>query len=307
MISGVNSLYGSSSYYSYSKLAMSSNQSGETTQQASAVSSSSQSTTSDAILAKYDTNGDGVLDSEELEAMRQDQSQQKPKPPMGGMPPSMGGFGMMGLQQTGSENEIDQDGDGSLDETELETLASVIEALTDESTDSGEIISEYDTNGDGILDSEEIAAMMADQSQDESSPPMGGMPPPMGGFGMAPPPPDGQAGVDQEGDGNATSSIESITGQPLDAEEILGAYDANEDGVLDSGEIETMAQAQFQQRPLPPMGGMTPPQDDAAAEEQQTSVQSADSSSIIRGYLQAYVNSSNMMESKTSNLFNMFI
>ena len=99
------------------------------------------SVTVDQLVSRLDSDEDGLVSREELEAGRP----QGPPPPMGGMPPRIDPF-----------DEFDSDEDDSLDEEEFGAFAEKVSEITGQAVD--DIISELDTDGDDILSREEFEA-----------------------------------------------------------------------------------------------------------------------------------------------------
>lgn len=127
------------------------------------------------IFETYDEDGDGVLNEEETQAAME--ANRPEGPPPGGMMGGMGGPGMMGgpppdLSQLISD--ADEDEDGSLDETEAQTLADMISEVSGEEVDAEELIAAYDEDGDGLL-SEEEALTALEANRPEDPPSSGGM------------------------------------------------------------------------------------------------------------------------------------
>jgi Ca2+-binding EF-hand superfamily protein len=95
----------------------------------------------------------------------------------------MGGMGMMGGMQVGAPagpselfSDADEDEDGSLDETEAQTLAEMISQATDEEVDVEQLFATYDEDGDGVLSEEETrAALEANRPEGPPPPPPGSM------------------------------------------------------------------------------------------------------------------------------------
>lgn len=114
----------------------------------------------DQMFADYDEDQDGSLSVGELDkAMK---SQMKP---MQGPPPGQGP----------SPEEIfkkaDQDGDGKISKTELQTLTTEMEKKSGKKLDVDQLLGTYDTDNDGSLTSDEFDALM----KTEMAPPDGGM------------------------------------------------------------------------------------------------------------------------------------
>lgn len=109
----------------------------------------------EALFATYDENGDGVLsENETRSAMEANRPQGPPTPPPGGM---MGGA-PPDLSQL--INDADENEDGTLDETEAETLADFITQAASEEVDAADLLAAHDENDDGVLSEEEAQAVL---------------------------------------------------------------------------------------------------------------------------------------------------
>lgn len=124
------------------------------------------------LFATYDEDGDGVLSQEETDAAMEANRPQGPPP--GGMMGGMGGMqGGAPPDLSQMVSDADEDEDGSLDETEFQTLTDIISEATGEDVDVEELFATYDEDGDGVLSEEEAtAAMEANRPQ---GPPPGGL------------------------------------------------------------------------------------------------------------------------------------
>lgn len=162
-------------------------------------------------------------------------------------------------------NKVDQDGSGGLDQTEFQTLAGKISEATGEEVDVEELFATYDADGDGVLSEEETqTAMEANRPQ---GPPPGGMMGPMGGMGGMGGMPGGSGpdfsqifgNTDEDGNGTLDESevermaemISQATDQEVDAAELLAAFDADEDGVLNEEEATAALEANRPDGPPP--------------------------------------------------------
>lgn len=66
---------------------------------------------------------------------------------------------------------FDSDGDGRLDENEMQALADDLAAVTGETIDTAEALNTYDTDSDGQLSAEEIEAMLDERMNESGAPP----------------------------------------------------------------------------------------------------------------------------------------
>ena len=111
--------------------------------------------------------------------------------------------------------KMDSNGDGSLDETEIGSMAGKISEMTGQSVDADQILSKLDSDGDGLINQEEFKS-----GRPEGPPPrMMGM---MGG-GMQ---------------GNTIQSLLDIMNDSEDDEssDSVDSLDANGDGIVDAEE-----------------------------------------------------------------------
>jgi Ca2+-binding EF-hand superfamily protein len=129
-----------------------------------------------ALFATYDANGDGILNQEETDAVMAANRPQGPPPGgmMGGAPP--------GLSQIFTD--ADEDEDGSLNETEAQSLADMISKATGQDMDAQALLANYDTDEDGVLSEAEATAAL-EAYRPEGPPSPGGMPPQVRGSGSA--------------------------------------------------------------------------------------------------------------------------
>ncbi len=101
----------------------------------------------DQTLATYDTNGDGTLAPDELTNMMQTR---------------MAAHHASGHHHHGGGlfAKIDTNGDGQIDKSELTALANTVQAKTGQSIDIDQAMSAYDTNGDNALSPAEFSGLM---------------------------------------------------------------------------------------------------------------------------------------------------
>lgn len=135
----------------------------------------------------------------------------------------IGGF--MGLSQMASMRshmgnpfeKVDANGDGSLDETEISTMADKVSEMTGESVGKNDILTKLDTDGDGLVNPEEFKA------------------------GRPKGPPPGMMGVGVQG-GSMQSLLDLLNDSEDDEESSFqDSLDTNGDGIVDVQEaIEGM-------------------------------------------------------------------
>lgn len=175
------------------------------------------SSSSDELFSKMDSNSDGSLSSDEL-----GQGMQSIMPP----PPSTMDFAQSRSDSTSSGDDlftkVDTDGDGSVSKAELQSLMKMMDKLASDgspdgtssasttSTSSEEMFAKLDTDSDGSLS----------QTEFEAGRPQGGNGP-QGAGGMPPPPPSPDSS-------SATSSASSTT--------TYDPLDTNEDGTVSAQE-----------------------------------------------------------------------
>lgn len=178
------------------------------------------------LLTQGDSNGDGSLDSSELST-----ALQSVLPP----PPSTMAFAQSreatgsGTGQAGDDlfGKVDADASGAVSAQELQALLEKMSGGTASQTGVGSdaLFSQLDTDGDGGLTQAEFDAARPSGASGDG----GGM----GAMGGMPPPPPGGAGGAQE-----ASASDSTTYDPLDT---------NEDGVVSAAELAAGATQETQQ------------------------------------------------------------
>jgi Ca2+-binding EF-hand superfamily protein len=113
----------------------------------------------DDILSKFDTDGDGTISESEFEAASPPEQQMQ----AAGFPPMMGGMGGMSsadfLEQMFSN--VDTNGDGVHDEDEL---AAMVANGPQGGPSVDEILEKFDTDGDGAISKAEFEAGQAQKS-----------------------------------------------------------------------------------------------------------------------------------------------
>jgi Ca2+-binding EF-hand superfamily protein len=90
------------------------------------------------IIAKYDKNGNGVIDGDEMEAMRRDYA----------------------ANPDGELKEFDLNGDGKLDDAEIAAIKPGAGSARKEKL--RELIAKYDKNSNGVIDDDEVEAVRKD-------------------------------------------------------------------------------------------------------------------------------------------------
>lgn len=128
---------------------------------------------------------------------------------IGGMNQAMGQIDPAVMRQKGFE-KMDSNGDGSIDETELQAFADKFSQKTGTELDVKETLATYDADGNGVLNQEETDKMMS-SFREAMGPPPGGMrggPPPM------------SEGISAYEETETTSSLlDLLTAQAEEAEE----------------------------------------------------------------------------------------
>lgn len=143
---------------------------------------------------------------------------------------------------------LDQNGDGGLDESELSGVA---EKTGREVSD---ILEEYDTSRDGVLDATEADRMAEDMKPN----------------GPPPPPPEvmfSELDADDSASLDETELAVLADKTGTNVSDVLKTYDANEDGSLDSTEAQTMFEELRPPAPPPPPPGQGEGLTDEESEE----------------------------------------
>lgn len=174
---------------------------------------------------------------------------------VGSEPYSMRQMPPVGSRQDPSEmfNNIDEDEDGSLSEDEAGTIADMISNATGEEVTAADLIDEYDEDSDGVLSEEETEAALEANRPD--GPPPGGMMT-RGDFDASHMFSDSDEDEDDSLDATEMEAIADMitnaTGEEVTAEELIEAYDEDEDGVLSEEEIRAALEANRPEGPQPP-------------------------------------------------------
>lgn len=112
------------------------------------------------MMATFDTDEDGSVTESEFSAAR----------PQGPPPPMMGG-----MQGNDPFTSVDEDGNGSLSESELTTFAEKMSEMTGQTMDATKLMTSLDSDEDGAISADEFKA----------GKPQGPPPPPPGGINAA--------------------------------------------------------------------------------------------------------------------------
>jgi Ca2+-binding EF-hand superfamily protein len=133
---------------------------------------------------------------------------------------------LMRSQMGNPFKKLDADGNGSLDEAEIGSMAEKISEISGKSVDAGQIISKLDSDGDGQINQEEF----------DSGRPKGPLPAMMGmmGRGMMGNPIQSFLDAMEESEGDESSGSED-------------SLDTNGDGVVDTEEIMLGMKKQIQE------------------------------------------------------------
>ena len=198
-------------------------------------------------LSTYDADGDGSLSQEEMKTFMEEN-----------VPPPDFAQGMPGMQNMAAHmfKQIDTDGDGGINQAELTSMAEAFNEMTGNTIDVEGAIDTYDTDGDGSLSQEEMKAFMEEN-----------VPPPDLNSGM-----QGMQNVaanslmdvlgnsEDEEEEDAVFNLDQAqmrmmaqefsdtTKEFMGVDELMSAYDSDEDGVLNQDELETM----MNEMPPPP-------------------------------------------------------
>lgn len=172
---------------------------------------SSQASAAD-LVQQYDSDGDGSLNADELGKTMQSALPAPPSTMAFAQSRSDDSTGATGQAGDDLFSKVDSDGDGAVNQTELQALLEKMSGGTASKTgvSSDELFSQLDADGDGSLSEAEFDA--GRPSGEAGGGAVGGMPPP---------PPGGPGGP-----GGASASS-STTYDPLDT---------NEDGVVSAAE-----------------------------------------------------------------------
>lgn len=148
-------------------------------------------------------------------------------------------------------SKVDSNQDGSLDDSEVSAFTEKMSEMTGQSADAAEMMALFDTDESGSVSESEFSAAR----------PQGPPPPPpsqMGGMSED----DPFSSVDEDGDGSISESelaaftekMAEMTGQSVDATDMMASLDTDEDGTVSADEFKA---GKPQGPPPPPPGGMT--------------------------------------------------
>lgn len=228
---------------------------------------SSQTSAAD-LIKRYDSNGDGNLNADEL-----GKTMQSVLPP----PPSTMAFAQSrgdsdtATGQAGDDlfGKVDSDGDGAVSKTELQALLEAMSGGTasQAGVSSDDVFSHLDADGDGSLTEAEFDAGRPSGAAGEAGggmQAMGGMPPPPGG-------PDGASAsanstttydaLDTNKDGEV-SLTERLAGSPSSVEQdaitaLFNAIDTDGDASISASESRTFIDQLTSQLQQPPSQAST--------------------------------------------------
>lgn len=200
-------------------------------------------------MMQFDTDGDGILDELERDAMAQSMRQRMIDRF------DADGDGMVSIEEQFAarrdfmlnsprgqrmRDEFDADGDGELNEQELAAMNAEIDER--EAERMAEIISEYDTDLDGVMSPEETLAMQEQQFSDRRSR--------MDQFAVQ---------FDEDGDGNlnADERVEAMNTmmEQREMDRFLRRYDTNGDGEVGTSDYERFTEAYGNKEPYGDVNG----------------------------------------------------
>lgn len=168
-------------------------------------------------------------------------------------------------------NRVDKDGSGGIDADELSAMTEKMAEHTGETIDVDSLMETYDSDGDGVLNEEETHEAM-ESLREEMGPPPGGGRPPMGGPiadasgpmpGMGPSPEemfnkvdeDGSGGVDADELSTMAEEMAERTGETIDVDSLMEAYDSDADGALNEEEMLSAMESLREEMGPPPADG----------------------------------------------------
>ena len=173
------------------------------------------------LFASYDSDEDGILSEEEVNSFLED-NDLLPKPP-----------GKPDLSDIYAD--ADSDGNGTIDSDEAQSLATMINQLTDQELSGDDLISKYDEDGDGVLsETESIAALEDNQPQMTSADVVSGLFDILNAIDT-----DDDDIISSEEAATLVSMINNAISEGLTVENLVEAFDGDSDGILKSTEMLT--------------------------------------------------------------------
>ncbi len=167
------------------------------------------------MTERFDTDGDGIVSIEEQFAARRE-------------------FMLNSRRGQSMRDQFDADGDGTLNEEELAAMNADIAAR--EAERMAEIVSQYDTDGDGVMSLEETVAMQDQQFQERRNQ--------MDQFA---------AQFDQDGDGNLNADervdARDTMIEQRELDRFLRRYDTNGDGEIGTSDYDRFTDAYGKKEP----------------------------------------------------------
>ena len=217
---------------------------------------SGQTVNVDDLFSQYDSDGNGKLSQDETDTAME--SLLTGAPQQGGMMQAGMGSGAMPLSLPDFSqmfSKMDQNSDGGIDKTEMQTVLEKIAEKSNQTTDVDKLFAQYDSNNDGKLSEEETKSAL--ESLGNGSQLQGGMQGAMGSGSMPPPPPDFAQmfkDADTDSDGSIAKTemqtvadkIKGRSGQTLSVEDLFSQYDSDSDGKLSETEAKDALASLFE-------------------------------------------------------------
>eukprot|EP01084_Bolivina_argentea_P008796 16450_1 len=173
------------------------------------------------IIAQYDADGDGMLDPQEFENLKQQVLQQQRQNMTNKM------------SHNAFHDNMDENNDGKLSAVELAEACNITQQ------EAKNIIAQYDVDGDGMLDAQEfenLKQQILQQQRQNMTNKMSAN--------------DNMQSMDDNNDGklSAVELAEACNISQIEASNMIEQYDANNDGYLDAQEFEQLKQQILQQQ-----------------------------------------------------------